>query len=47
MKVIFFGTPEFAVPTLQRLIAAKHAVGLVVTNQDEPSGRGYELRLRR
>jgi methionyl-tRNA formyltransferase len=44
MHVIFCGTPDFAVPTLEKLIAAKYAIDLVVTNQDEPSGRGYGLK---
>jgi methionyl-tRNA formyltransferase len=41
MKLIFCGTPQFAVPTLERLIAQKHEIELVMTNPDEPSGRGY------
>lgn len=44
MHLIFCGTPEFAVPSLERLIAEKFAIDLVVTNLDEPSGRGYELK---
>lgn len=44
MKLVFCGTPEFAVPTLERLIAAQFSIDLVVTNPDEPSGRGYELK---
>jgi len=44
MNLIFCGTPHFAVPTLERLIADRHATDLVVTNRDEPSGRGYELK---
>ena len=44
MNLVFCGTPEFAVPTLERLIAEKFAIDLVLTNQDEPSGRGYELK---
>jgi methionyl-tRNA formyltransferase len=44
MKVIFCGTPQFAVPTLERLIAEKHDIELVMTNPDEPSGRGYEVK---
>ena len=44
MKLLFCGTPEFAVPTLERLIAEKYAIDLVVTNLDEPSGRGYEVK---
>jgi len=44
MNLLFCGTPDFAVPTLERLIAEKFAIDLVVTNPDEPSGRGYELK---
>jgi methionyl-tRNA formyltransferase len=44
MNLIFCGTPEFAVPTLEKIIAQNPAVSLVVTNPDEPSGRGYELK---
>ncbi|MGO8733089.1 MAG: methionyl-tRNA formyltransferase [Terriglobia bacterium] len=44
MKLIFCGTPQFAVPTLERLIAEKHDLELVITNPDEPSGRGYEVK---
>jgi methionyl-tRNA formyltransferase len=43
IKVIFLGTPEFAVPTLDRIIAAGHAVSLVVTQPDRPKGRKQEL----
>ena len=44
MKLIFCGTPQFAVPTLERLIAENHDIELVMTNPDEPSGRGYEVK---
>jgi len=44
MKLIFCGTPQFAVPTLEKLLAEKFTFELVVTNPDEPSGRGYELK---
>jgi methionyl-tRNA formyltransferase len=44
MNLVFFGTPDFAVPTLERLIAEKFAIDLVITNQDEPRGRGYEVK---
>ena len=44
MRLIFCGTPDFAVPTLERLIAERFPIDLVVTNPDEPSGRGYELK---
>ncbi|MGH9396436.1 MAG: methionyl-tRNA formyltransferase [Terriglobia bacterium] len=44
MKIVFCGTPQFAVPTLERLIVENFDVSLVVTNPDEPRGRGYELK---
>jgi methionyl-tRNA formyltransferase len=44
MKLIFCGTPQFAVPTLERLIAERFEIELVLTNPDEPAGRGYALR---
>lgn len=43
MRVAFFGTPDFAVPSLRALVAADHEVGLVVTQPDRPAGRGYRL----
>ena len=45
MKLVFCGTPEFAVPTLDALIAHGHEIALVVTQPDRPSGRGLELHL--
>lgn len=39
MNVIFMGTPDFAVPSLERLIADGHTVKLVVTQPDKPVGR--------
>jgi len=39
MKVVFFGTPEFAVPTLEHLLASSHEVALVVSRPDRPVGR--------
>lgn len=44
MRLIFCGTPRFAVPTLERLVKEGHSIELVVTNPDEPSGRGQELK---
>jgi len=44
MRLIFCGTPEFAVPTLERLIQNRFTIDSAVTNPDEPSGRGYELK---
>lgn len=44
MRVVFMGTPEFSVPTLERLIASEHQVVSVYTQPDSPAGRGRELR---
>jgi methionyl-tRNA formyltransferase len=44
MKLVFCGTPQFAVPTLERLAAtAGFEIQLVVTQPDRPQGRGMEL----
>jgi len=43
MDLAFCGTPEFAVPTLKKLVETGHHVRLVVTQPDRPSGRGHEL----
>jgi methionyl-tRNA formyltransferase len=43
MKLIFCGTPEFAVGTLEAVIAAEHEVALVVTQPDRAAGRGMEM----
>jgi methionyl-tRNA formyltransferase len=43
MKLVFLGTPEFAVPTLEALIEAGHSVAAVYTQPDRPKGRGQEL----
>jgi methionyl-tRNA formyltransferase len=43
MRIIFLGTPEFAVPTLEALVSSGHAVSLVVTQPDRPKGRKQEL----
>ncbi|MGO9124741.1 MAG: methionyl-tRNA formyltransferase [Terriglobales bacterium] len=42
-NVVFCGTPRFAVPTLEELIAAGFIVSAVVTQPDRPRGRGLEL----
>ena len=39
MRVVFFGTPAFAVPTLEALLAAGHEIVAVVTQPDRPQGR--------
>jgi methionyl-tRNA formyltransferase len=43
MKLVFCGTPAFAVPTLEALLRAGHEVALVVTQPDRPSGRGMQV----
>jgi methionyl-tRNA formyltransferase len=43
VKLIFMGTPEFAVPSLERLIADGHEIAVVFTQPDKPSGRGKHL----
>ena len=43
MNLVFAGTPTFAVPTLEQLVAAGFEVRLVVTQPDRPRGRGMEL----
>lgn len=40
MKLVYLGTPAFAVPTLERIVAAKHEVAAVFTQPDRPKGRG-------
>ncbi len=44
MKVIFMGTPDFAVETLEAVIQAGHEVALVVTQPDKPKGRGNAMQ---
>jgi methionyl-tRNA formyltransferase len=43
LRLVFLGTPQFAVPTLERIVAAGHQVLTVVTQPDRPSGRGQRL----
>ena len=43
MRLVFCGTPQFAVPTLEALLASGHEIPLVVTQPDRPQGRGLEL----
>ena len=44
MRVIFMGTPDFSVGTLEALIAAGHDVCLAVTQPDKPKGRGGKMQ---
>src|SRR5580692_5070412 len=43
LNLVFCGTPQFAVPTLDRLVEAGFHVDLVVTQPDRPKGRGLEV----
>jgi methionyl-tRNA formyltransferase len=43
MKIVFAGTPDFAVPTLQALLDSPHQVRAVYTQPDRPAGRGRKL----
>lgn len=45
MKIIFMGTPEFAVLALEAIIQAGHQVALVITQPDKPKGRGKEMQV--
>ncbi|MDQ2834703.1 MAG: methionyl-tRNA formyltransferase [Acidobacteriota bacterium] len=45
MRLVFCGTPEFAVPTLDAVIAAGHEVVLVTTQPDRAAGRGMEIQV--
>ena len=44
LKIIFFGTPEFAVESLKRLVDGGYNVAAVVTMPDKPAGRGRQLQ---
>ena len=43
MKIVFMGTPDFAVPCLRTLAESTHEVAAVFTQPDKPKGRGYKL----
>jgi methionyl-tRNA formyltransferase len=43
MRVVFAGTPQVAVPSLEALLASRHTVAAVVTRPDAPTGRGRTL----
>ena len=43
MKIVFLGTPEFAVESLDAIIKAGHEVAAVVNATDKPAGRGHKL----
>ncbi len=43
MKIVFMGTPDFAVPCLKELCENKYDVAAVFTQPDKPKGRGYKM----
>jgi methionyl-tRNA formyltransferase len=43
LRIVYFGTPQFAVPTLEHLLASRHQVVGVVTQPDRPRGRGQKV----
>jgi methionyl-tRNA formyltransferase len=43
LRVAFFGTPAFAVPTLEHLVRSRHSVVGVITQPDKPRGRGQRV----
>ena len=43
LRIVFLGTPEFAVPSLDAIIEAGHEVAAVVTATDKPAGRGHKM----
>lgn len=45
MKIIFMGTPEFAVASLEAIVKAEYEVAAVVTVPDKPAGRGKQLKM--
>ena len=44
MKIVFMGTPDFSVGTLEAILKAGHEVAAVVTQPDKPKGRGKALQ---
>src|SRR6476646_10394473 len=44
LRLIFMGTPDFSVPTLQRLAADGHDIAAVYTRAPKPAGRGMKLQ---
>ncbi len=43
MRIVFFGSPASALPSLKRITAAGHSIELIITQPDKPSGRGKKL----
>ena len=45
MRIVFMGTPDFAVPSLAKLIQSEYEVVAVFTQPDKPKGRGHKLQM--
>ena len=45
VKIVFFGTPDFAVPSLRALMGSTHRIELVVAQPDRPAGRGMKMHV--
>ena len=43
MRILFMGTPDFALPTLKALCESEHEIVGVVTKIDTPKGRGHHM----
>jgi methionyl-tRNA formyltransferase len=43
LRIVYFGTPEFAVPSLQRLLDSSHKIVAVISQPDRPRGRGHQV----
>ncbi len=44
MNIVFMGTPNFAIPTLDKLFHSQHKISAVVTATDKASGRGQKIK---
>ena len=44
MKIVFAGTPEFAISTLESLYKNRYDISLVITQKDRPKGRGKKMQ---
>ena len=43
MNIVFFGSPNSAIPSLNKILEAGHSIKLIITQPDKPSGRGKKL----
>jgi methionyl-tRNA formyltransferase len=43
MRIVFFGSPKTAIPSLQKIVEEGHTIELIITQPDRPSGRGKKL----